>query len=73
MRICVLADAQLRTEFIEKGIPAEVEVVWADTVKVMQMVSDIDAYFDLEFYDDPERTKQLTRLTEKTCIYKCRY
>lgn len=65
MRICVLAGTQLKTEFIEKGIPAGVEVVWADTVKVMRMVSDIDAYFDLEFHPDPERSERLGGLNDK--------
>lgn len=68
MRICVLADAQLKAECIEKGIPDEVEVIWADTIKVMQMMSDIDAYFDLEFDYEPERIARLNRL-DTQCLF----
>lgn len=64
MRICVLADDQLKSEFLQKGIPEDIEVIWADTVKVMYSVSDIDAYFDLLFYTDTERMMALSKLKD---------
>lgn len=65
MRICVLADDQLRSEFMEKGIPGDVDITWADTLRVMYSVSDIDVYFDLLFYSDPERMSALKKLRSK--------
>jgi 3-hydroxybutyryl-CoA dehydrogenase len=65
MRICVLADDQLRFEFLQKGIPDEIEIIWADTLKVLYSVSDIDVYFDLLFNMDMERMKGLFKLREK--------
>ena len=65
MRICVLSDDVLRSEFLEKGIPDAVEVVWADTLKVMLSISDIDVYFDLLFTNDRERTSQLLKMNDK--------
>ena len=62
MRICVLADDQLKSEFIQKGIPQNIEVIWADTMKVLYSVSDVDSYFDLLFNPDRERTANLFRL-----------
>ena len=65
MTICVLADDQLKSAFLEKGIPDDIEIIWADTVKVLYTVSDIDVYFDLLFHPDRERMAELSRLKEK--------
>lgn len=65
MRICVLAEEGLKNELIEKGIPGEVEVIWADTLKVMNIISDIDVYFDLLFSTERERIAQLLKLSDK--------
>ena len=65
MIICILADEQQKKEISEKGIPAEVEVVWADTMKVLYSVSDTDAYFDLQYNEDTERTRRLQRLRDR--------
>jgi 3-hydroxybutyryl-CoA dehydrogenase len=65
MRICVLAEDQMRSEFLQKGVPGEIEIIWADTVKVMYSVSDIDVYFDLLFHPDRERMSALSKITDK--------
>ena len=65
MRICVLAEGQMRSEFLQKGVPGEIEIIWADTVKVMYSVSDIDAYFDLLFHTDRERMSALSKIKDR--------
>lgn len=65
MRIAVLADDLLKSEFLLKGIPDDVEVLWADTLKVLNSVSDIDVYFDLLFDIDRERINHLKKLDDK--------
>jgi len=65
MRICVLADDPLKSEFLQKGIPGNVEILWADTVKVMYSISDVDVYFDLLFTMDHERINRLRKLEGK--------
>lgn len=65
MRICVLADEPLQSEFLLKGIPEDIEVIWADTIKVLLSISDVDVYFDLLFNMDRERMDKLYRLHDK--------
>src|SRR5688572_3442839 len=65
MRIAVLADDLLKSEFLLKGVPEEVEVIWADTLKVLNMLSDVDVYFDLLFDMERERINHLKKLDEK--------
>ena len=65
MRICVLADDVMKSEFQQKGVPGEIEIMWADTMKVFYSLSDIDVYFDLLFTNDPERMAGLFRLKGK--------
>jgi 3-hydroxybutyryl-CoA dehydrogenase len=65
MRIAVLADDILKSEFLLKGVPEEVEVIWADTLKVLSMLSDVDVYFDLLFDMERERINHLKKLDEK--------
>lgn len=65
MRICVLADEILKSEFLQKGIPEDVEIIWADTLKVLYSISEVDVYFDLLFIMDRERIDRLSRLKEK--------
>lgn len=65
MRIAVLADDLLKSEFLLKGIPDDVEVLWADTLKVLNSVSDIDVYFDLLFDIEQERINHLKKLDDK--------
>lgn len=65
MRVCVLADDLMRSEFLQKGVPGDLEIMWADTMKVFYSLSDIDVYFDLLFANDPERMAGLFRLKGK--------
>lgn len=68
MRIAVLADDLLKSEFLQKGMPDEVELIWADTLKVLNSVSDIDVYFDLLFNPERERINHLRKLQEKPVL-----
>jgi len=63
MRIAVLSDDQLKSEFLQKEISVEVEIIWADTLKVLYSISEVDVYFDLLFNGDVERTSRLKTLT----------
>jgi 3-hydroxybutyryl-CoA dehydrogenase len=65
MRICVLADDVMKSEFLQKGVPGDLEIMWADTMKVFYSLSDIDVYFDLSFTNDRERMAGLFRLKGK--------
>src|SRR5918993_513342 len=65
MRIAVLADDQIKSEFLLKGIPDNVEIIWADTLKVLNSVSDIDVYFDLLFNMERERINHMKKLDDK--------
>lgn len=61
MVIAVLADPELKLEFLSKGIPSHVEVLWPDSVSSLRIL-EADAYFDLMFDNDPERTSRLLYL-----------
>jgi len=65
MILAALADESLKQEFLLKGIPEGVNILWADTMKVLCSLSDVDAYFDLQFRMDRERTDQLKKLLPK--------
>ena len=57
-----MADDIIKSEFLEKGVPEGIEIIWADTMKVLYSVSDIDVYFDLLFTYDRERMAGLFKL-----------
>jgi 3-hydroxybutyryl-CoA dehydrogenase len=57
MTIAVLANHMQKEELIAKGIPETVKVIWADSLRSLTMV-EADAYFDLLFEFDHERTDQ---------------
>jgi len=62
MTIAVLANHTQKEEFISKGIPIAIgteglKVIWADSLRSLTMV-EADAYFDLMFEYDHERTDQ---------------
>lgn len=61
MVIAVLADDQLKNEFLSKDIPEDSRVVWADSVRSLGII-DADLYMDLLFRYDHERIAQLKRL-----------
>ena len=65
MRICVLAEDILKAEFLEKGIPGNVEIIWADTLKVLLSISDVDVYFDLLFDPGNDRIERLNKTKGK--------
>ncbi len=64
MTIAILADDVLKEEWLEKGAPEEVEFIWVDSVSSLLMV-EADAYFDLLFDADPERTARLKTMDGK--------
>lgn len=64
MTIAILADDVLKEEWLEKEAPEEVEFVWVDSVSSLLMV-EADAYFDLLFDADPERTVRLKAMNGK--------
>jgi 3-hydroxybutyryl-CoA dehydrogenase len=64
MTIAILADDGLKAEWLAKEAPEEMEFVWVDSVSSLVMV-EADAYFDLLFDADPERTARLKQLKGK--------
>jgi 3-hydroxybutyryl-CoA dehydrogenase len=64
MTIAILADDGLKAEWLAKEAPEEVGFVWADSVSSLVMV-EADAYFDLLFDADPDRTARLKQLKGK--------
>ena len=64
MVVAILADEATKVEIIEKGYPANVEVIWADTLQSLRII-EADAYFDLLFENDNERVNRLKFLLPK--------
>ena len=64
MIIAVLADDELKGEFLEKGVPDKVEIVWADSIQSLRII-EAEAYFDLLFENDKERIARLKFLLPK--------
>lgn len=64
MTIAILADAVLKEEWLEKEMPAEIELIWVDSIRSLLMM-EADAYFDLLFHPDPGRNEQLKQLKGK--------
>lgn len=64
MTIAILADNVLKEEWLEKETPGEVAFIWVDSVSALLMV-EADAYFDLLFDGEPERTARLKPLNGK--------
>jgi 3-hydroxybutyryl-CoA dehydrogenase len=67
MVLAVLADEAHKKELLSKAIPASVTILWADTLKVLQL-TEADVYMDLLFNDDTERVQQLKKLLPKPVI-----
>ena len=63
MQIAVLADEVMKAEFSAKPISPEIEVLWCGTVRSFVATS-ADAYFDLLFTPDPERTRHLAQRSQ---------
>lgn len=64
MIVAVLADEDLKKEWLSKDAGADVELIWADSLRAL-MMTDADAYFDLLFEMDSERTGRLKQLLPK--------
>jgi len=64
MTIAILANDEQKEEWLLKEVPDEVELVWIDSMSSLIMV-EADAYFDLLFDADPERTARLKQLKNK--------
>ena len=64
MTIAILADDVLKKEWLTKEVPDTIVFVWADSVSSLLMI-EADAYFDLLFDGDPERTVRLKQLSGK--------
>ena len=65
MKIAVIAGNELTEEINIKKIPAEVELIWANSLQELVNEADADIYFDLEFLKDSHRIEQLSRLLPK--------
>lgn len=61
MVIAILADDFTKGELNAKGFPADIEIVWADSVRSLGII-EADGYFDLQFEYDTERISKLKRL-----------
>ena len=65
MHIAVLADTNaIKEEFLSRKLPAAIECTFADSVRSLEAI-EADAYFDLLFHPDPERTKRLQYLSDR--------
>jgi len=63
MQIAVLADEVMKAEFMAKPVPSDVEILWCGTVRSF-VATVADAYFDLLFTPDPERTRHLAQRSQ---------
>lgn len=64
MTIAVLADEDLKKEWLAKGVGSEVQLVWTDSLRALTM-TEADVYFDLLFELDNERSGRLRQLLPK--------
>jgi 3-hydroxybutyryl-CoA dehydrogenase len=62
MRIAVLANKELKEEFVFKKIPPNVDLIFADSHEALLHTKKADAYFDLEFEMDDKRIRELSTL-----------
>lgn len=67
MVVAVLSDELLKEEFLSKPVPSGIELVWADSIRSLGII-EADAYFDLAFDNDPERTAHLKKLLHHPVI-----
>jgi 3-hydroxybutyryl-CoA dehydrogenase len=67
MRLAVLSAESLKNEFLEKGIPDIVEVIWATELNEL-VNSEADAFIDLTFENTPERIEALGLLLPKPVL-----
>lgn len=55
MTIAVLADESIKKEWLSKGVPPDVEVLWCGSVKTL-VATVAEVYMDLLYEFEPERT-----------------
>lgn len=67
MILAILTDETHQKELLTKVIPGSVTILWADTLKVLQL-TEADVYIDLLFNRDMERIQQLKKLLPKPVI-----
>lgn len=67
MTLAVLADDVLKQELLTKGVPADIDIVWADSLQSL-LIIDADVYMDLLFVMDPERIGRLKRISSKPVL-----
>ena len=67
MTVAILADELLKQELLDKKLPGDISVVWADSVRALT-IAEADVYIDLLFEPDAERTQHLKRLLPKPVI-----
>jgi 3-hydroxybutyryl-CoA dehydrogenase len=68
MKIAALANAQMKKETEDKGIPSGVEWIWVDSADALEQYPDADLYIDLDFKMDDARIGQLSRLSRPVVI-----
>jgi 3-hydroxybutyryl-CoA dehydrogenase len=61
MTVAILADDVLKQELLAGKLPADVTVVWVDSLRAL-LIAEADAYMDLLFDMDVERTQRLKQL-----------
>ncbi len=67
MVIAVLADKKLKEAFSSRIFPADIRIIWADSLRSL-LIIEADVYFDLLFAWDQERITSLQRLLPKLVI-----
>ena len=61
MTVAILADEELKQELLAGKLPADVTVVWVDSLRAL-LITEADVYMDLLFEMDAERTQRLKQL-----------
>src|SRR5687767_9775443 len=64
----VLANSELKKEFLAHGISDSVKIEWIGTMEEFSKHSNADAFFDLLFQNSEERLKHLSQLLPKPVI-----
>lgn len=61
MIIAVLANENMKAEFLSRQFPSDIEFIWADSLRSFGII-EADAYFDLDFEFDVDRITRLKKL-----------
>ena len=68
MHWVVLANSELKKEFLVRGISNTVKIEWVDRIDEFSNQSNVDAFFDLLFNKSEDRIKLLSQLLPKPVI-----